>query len=403
MRIAIATLSTLACVLTGISAQASAGTTSPAQIVDDDWLPELPDSISLDTADVATGVVQDSRGRSFANVQVTLLAWPAGDVMSTLKPGDRVKLVPVAKATSDSRGRYKLRIKSLKDVRPMRAKNGLVNFEIVASARNGTTAVSSFSKKVAGVGEAEYLADPSATDTALAPVPESVDLQLSAEQSLPGRPDGQATAASAVEKGCASVVMATYAPVWNLVGQIYIATSGATGSFTYSNGAISELGVGVSNNGNYGTWTSNGTSTQASNSTIIFPTVGANSYRLLDTQFQYSKFFVSCVYTPGTYVDSWWEMRSTSWVGGTRTRTLTAAPSATYCTTYAAGSAFIKDNTSSITWTNGVETGGLIGIGLSTKTGYSKQASVRYDFTANRSLCGTGGYPPNTPYQLVVK
>lgn len=194
---------------------------------------------------------------------------------------------------------------------------------------------------------------------------------------------------------------ADYAPAWDLVGQLYISTTGATGTFTYTTGSSSTLGVGVSNSGMFGSFNASGTSTKSSTTTIGFPTVTSNQGRYFDTQFRYSRFGVSYCWPPGCTVFQH-SARATAFIGGTRTRSVTA-PSATYCTSYQAGSSFTKESSTAVTWSNGFEGAGIIGINLSSRTGYTSQAKVYFYFSSTRQLCGTSGYPTLTPRQLVVK
>lgn len=78
------------------------------------------------------------------------------------------------------------------------------------------------------------------------------------------------------------------------------------------------------------------------------------------------------------------------------------AVSSSYCVPEAAGSPFTKTTTAATTWTNGTHLGPVIGIDLSSKTGYSSESAVHFLFTANGRLCGTNGDPGATPGRLVA-
>jgi hypothetical protein len=53
--------------------------------------------------------------------------------------------------------------------------------------------------------------------------------------------------------------------------------------------------------------------------------------------------------------------------------------------------------------TNGVKVGGFIGIDLSSTTGYHTNAKVVVNLhSLSRQICGTDGYPEQSPGRIVV-
>jgi len=81
------------------------------------------------------------------------------------------------------------------------------------------------------------------------------------------------------------------------------------------------------------------------------------------------------------------------WVGGALTGSICCVPAQNYCTYYTGGSGYTRENNSAVTWTNGLEMGGPIGINLSIRTGYNNQTKITYNFPQNSELCGTSNYP----------
>ncbi len=105
---------------------------------------------------------------------------------------------------------------------------------------------------------------------------------------------------------------------------------------------------------------------------------------------------------PGTTYH-YYEERPISYAGGTDIVNVgLPAVSSSYCVPEAAGSPFTKTTTAATTWTNGTHLGPVIGIDLSSKTGYSSESAVHFLFTANGRLCGTNGDPGATPGRLVA-
>jgi hypothetical protein len=177
---------------------------------------------------------------------------------------------------------------------------------------------------------------------------------------------------------------ADYGPRWDIVGQVYTGY-GNSGDFHYGAGQSSELGAATSASETCGSFHGSGSYSKSSSTTIDFPTQTDTHNVYMRTQWDYRKYYVSCVYG----------------VGGTSI-TSSARPTANYCFSYAPGSKFTKNSTKAITWTNGLNIGRAIGIDLSTETGYTSTAQIACSFRLQSTLCGVSAYPPNTAYQIVA-
>lgn len=68
-------------------------------------------------------------------------------------------------------------------------------------------------------------------------------------------------------------------------------------------------------------------------------------------------------------------------------------PSATYCVPQPARTTYTQTTTSAVSWSSGVDMRSASGINLSSRTGYSSDAWLKFVFGNNRRLCGTDDWP----------
>ncbi|MDV9174886.1 DNRLRE domain-containing protein [Streptomyces sp. W16] len=400
---------------------------------DDSELAGITDSASLTTPVVAKGTVDNSDGTAASGADVVLYAWPSNEVDDALEEGDYVKLQPVAKAVTDSSGGYELRIAALSALSAQAADDGTVNFEAIASSGRkavsynfGRRLVTSSSvAKVLAYSTASTAADTSADAAALQADPEDVTLTLDSEASSAPAEDSTTDATenpsatptpvadpsevtgsdedpeeveAGVSKACGIRLLKKIPPKWVIIGQTYSKTTGVAHTLSYTSGASSSLGVGVSASGTYGSYSAGGSMSKSSSTTTQYPNYGNNTGVYYKTQFRYGKYIVGCA-----YADPWYEVRPRSYAGGADTSSA-HIPNATHCFKYIKGSVFTKTRSKAITWTNGASLTSVIGIDLSAETGYSSDTTVVYTFNKTRHLCGTGGDPGSAhPYNFVAK
>jgi hypothetical protein len=172
--------------------------------------------------------------------------------------------------------------------------------------------------------------------------------------------------------------------VW--VGGHYSTTAGVVHSLEYTRGATSSLGVGTSVSGRFGTFSAGGTTAVSSSGTVGYP---ASTGRQHDYPFfDYGSYLVGCAGTMRHVV------RARSWAGGATYWTPPTSPRAPFCVTHQKGTSFVQDRTSAYTFASGADLSGVIGIDLSSQTGYSSTMKVRFTFTGRSGhLCGTSGLP----------
>lgn len=401
--VALAVLSAGAITTTGAAAQADSS--PPPDVA------KLPDSASLHVPAVATGNVELPSGEAVAGKPVLLMAWPSNDVTDRLVEGDRINMQPVARATTGSNGNFTLRIADNKNLREFAGKDGLVNFEIIASD-GGEVSAHSFSRRLERGPDAAHgpvLTLPGYThaagSSANAAAPEKVQmaLTLGSHPQGNGAPGATATAQDApVMKSCSSQLQKNLGLKWVLVGQHYSTASYVATDFVYTNGASSSLGVAISANGSYGSWSKSGSISKSTTGSEDYPALHGKSSAYRDTYFKYGRYYVTCYEGYPGVASHYYETRPTSWAAGQRTR-YPSAPAASKCVPQPKGSSFTKHTSQAVTWTNGADLSATIGIDLSTRTGYSGDAEVKFTFNRNRRLCGTGDYPGGTPYQLLAK
>lgn len=187
------------------------------------------------------------------------------------------------------------------------------------------------------------------------------------------------------------------------IGEVHIQATGKKMRLEYTGSASSTLGVGVSSTGAFGTYSASGTVTRSRSQTTTFPWYTANgTRRYLDTYFTYGKFCVELV--GGGYAYHKYEVRPTQHEGGTAGRNMASAITASHCTPWREpGSSGSKTTTAAQTWSNGAKVSGLIGIDLSTRTGYATNAKISWEFTTAGRLCGTNDLPSGTPRRIAMR
>ncbi|MFE2212122.1 DNRLRE domain-containing protein [Streptomyces canus] len=419
---------------------------------EDSELAGITDSARLTTPVVSSGTVKDAAGNTVAGADVVLYAWPDNESDDALEEGDSVKLQPVAKAISDSAGGYTLRVASASSLTPQAATDGTVNLETVAYSgshqalfnfprtlvsSSGTSAYLAATTDAAGTTVADADTSPvvadlvldnprqisaysSSTDGASNGVDEESD---STPGSLTDDPDsaagsaeddaaaaasaasdgGDDTATAGVTKGCTGQLKKKLGEHWVIAGQTYSATTGVKHTFSYSRGADSSLGVGVSATGAYGSFTGSGTISKSSSITMDYPEYGNHRGVYYKTEFSWGKYLMTCsMGGRGAPVSQHYEARARGYYGGAKTSTA-YIPTAKHCAYQQNGTKFTRTTSHAITWSDGADLANVIGISLSAETGYSSDATVVYTFNANRYLCGTGGAPGGShPYNFVA-
>lgn len=365
---------------------------APATAADDKGVPGLENSASLTSAVVLDGRLARTDGTPVAGTEVVLYAWPSADVLAKMATGEVVKKAPVGFATTAASGGFILRVSDHTLLSRYKNSDGVVNLEAVAASSDGLFSYSFTTDSAASAKSGSVASAAGGTSNVV----------LMPARDLAPRIDQPQLPADlrAADKACSTVKVANIGNFWVTVGYGYVSGSGATMTFSYTSGASSSLGVGLSTSGANGTYSASGTASVSSSSTVGYPSTG--SFKAWQTQFMYGKFRTIC--TEGSLVVAdYYNARPVSFSGGAQVTTIAGAPTATYCTSYVAGSTFTKSSTDAYNASGGVSSSGLLGVNLSAKTGYSTTAKLAFKFTTAKQLCGTNGYPGASPSRLVAK
>jgi len=378
----------------------------------------LQDSSTLETPIVGAGRITHTDGGPAVATQLVLLAWPSNDVTARHVVGDKVKLQPVAKATSGSDGQFSLRLPDNERLEPLAGSDGIINLMITATEGGDSIPPFSFTrqlnaKQLPGGGKQLALTALGAESSDLtAADPVDVDLRLedfATEERTKSwaQADESAEVQSTVEpmqKYYITELVADYGPKWNLVGQHYSIINNVATQFEYVRTAKSEIGIAVSATGGFGTFKQNGTTGKSSTDTVTYAKTGHYAKRYHDTTFRLGKYRISEYSTQGPLIRRWYSVQPLNWTGGSRTRILQTAPAASYCgPAWAARTKWVKDRTQAVTWGNGFDISGTIGIDVSTSTGYSSTAKLTYEFGSTRHVCGTNDLATGNASELVSK
>lgn len=411
--------------------------------------------ISASAADTAvrsaiTARIDGSDGNAFAaGTPVVVWSTPSQDSLASAEVGDSFVNTPIASGVVGSSGSFSVPISDVSSLSKFASKDGLLNLEVRA-ADGSDVAPFALSRKIVTVDGTIALVDPSdlsnsnATTASIAQVaaankPSSIAARkvpksfakktaramAVASDELPVDPqdpsqdptDGsggapldpsQETPEPTTGTGpggvgpnnpsstqvCGEDYMADLGSRKVIVGSSYANAGSTTGTFTYSSGASSTIGVGYSATGNKGSYSQSGTSTASSNGSVSFGTrSGGYSYA---TYFKFGKYGSYC-YPVGSKknIDSYYayKVRPSSYAGGGTVNSSTT-PSATKCTDFSGGGTVITRNSKSAnTWSSGASLDAVIGINLSSKTGYTSTAKLSYKNNgSSKKICGTNDY-----------
>jgi hypothetical protein len=356
-----------------------------------DWLPGTVASDQLTGPVLVGGRLTDERGVGFSGY-VGAVAWPTSAVLSKLQDGQQVKLLPVGKAVSNADGTFAIRVDPSVPITEYMEPDGIVNLDLRVLSPTNSTAFSVSRRYGSDARGNRVWTDPQAGQEAQKTA-SPVALSISASASTSAVELAPEATVKDYIGGCPATALATYNQVDDVVGEMYTGPN-ATGTFTYTTGSTSTLGVGMSfTTGNFGAFSAGGTQSQSSTAVGTYPSQPQNRKTYFQTTFQTKKFKVTC--TGGGYTSIYYTVRTTEWQGGGSSYQVTAAPTTTYCSYQQAGMEWTKATANAVTWSNGYKLAAQIGVDLSTSTGYTTKTSVFYHWVNSGYFCGDNASWPN--------
>jgi hypothetical protein len=295
-------------------------------------------------------------------VRLELVAWPKGKI----RVGQKVHLQVVGKATSSNSGSYAIHPS-------VTLPKGLHNLEVLARSSKAVGAFS-FPRKITQGGRALAVDGSASTGPVRANI-HMMALPKSAVPAVPhpGNPLCQLTSRKTREFG----------PRWVSVGGLYDLMPNGQMQETYSAGASTTIGVGISIAGDVGSFSLAGTFTQTTSTTEPFKPVTG---KIVNEQTPYT-------FGEYTLCGVMAQVQPEVWVLGSHVKN-TTAPLIDKCSKFLPqGSVITRKSGTAGTFTAGVDLKKEIGIKLSAQSGYNQNVQIKYTFqTGGGYLCGSNNY-----------
>ncbi len=398
-------------------------TSSPAQAATTDPFVNVPDSRTLTTPVAVSGVLTSSSGSALQNASVGITAFGPSGALGTEQDG-----MELSRSVTDATGAFSLRIPSLFALTSLDDANGLVEFMVYAP--DSSQLPHMFTRRLVAGAIGYTLQDPASppsaqsfgatqatqtlvggsdqvTDPEFAPIggPDQIMTGDSFEQD-PGSDSGGIQDNSVdpnsggTTSGCGRTPLKSWSNRLGALGGWYSNLDGVDSQFTYAQGASSSIGIAVSATGKYGSYHLDSKKSQDASKSQGFPLSKNSGGWIYRTYFEESKFHYFCAGRSAGYA-----IEPTGWDGGTQMTTgLTAPAGITSCVPELKGSTWTQDNSTAVTWTNGLSLSAIIGLDASIGTGYSKDTRIFVNFArAGGRLCGRGDKPGGKPYLLMAR
>jgi hypothetical protein len=346
---------------------------------------------------VAEGTLEGNDGRKLGKHDVILYAWPSGDAVAQQQVGDTMALTEVGSFKTASDGRFELSVDDVAKLQKQADKNGIVNFEIVASTADGpaTFTFPKILKEKDGAFElVESDLDKKGKPKALKPK----KLRLKSHGDTIDSDVEYDPESAIIDKGCSQKLVQDLGTQWTVVGSTYSTASGINHDLIYSASAFNEIGVGYSGTGTYGSFKQEGTAGISSTNAVEFPFMSGAGNRQYRTTFRYGKYEFNCSSYGSWEPEHYYKVLPMNHALGNGYVTPPSPPTANYCQPQIGGTSSSPLrveilNNRSYTWTLGAALKAGIGINLSSRSGYTRESKLRFAFYGNRQLCGNNGDP----------
>jgi hypothetical protein len=279
---------------------------------------------------------------------------------------------------------------------------GIVNMEVVASA-GGAMDTYSFSRQLVTDHAGRRVLAALSDEPQMAP--QAANLPLSTKCGKRGQPYCQCPKGGFPDH---VVFKKNLGEKSVIVGALYSRVRDITAEFSYKQGQSSSLGVAFSIGTADGSYSQAGTHSVSSSSGEDFPNFHGHTAHLYRTYFRYGKYRWRCdTAVNGVTKQVWgaWQVQANDFGGGASSPRLHQAPDAKFCVPQEAHSTFHKSTSVAYTFTRGANISSNIGIDLSSRTGYDREASISYVVgSSGRLICGLKGPPggSNPAPRLIV-
>jgi len=189
-----------------------------------------------------------------------------------------------------------------------------------------------------------------------------------------------------------------------VLGQIYHYRRGVTSRFHYSVGSSSSLGYGIKLAGSNASWSQGGTVTHWSDSVTSWRPRTGTTKTVYYTAYDYGLYW--CNVAPLKFA---WQVMPNGYSGGANAYRTSHRPSTPHCTIRnERGAQITVSRNRNTTWSNGVSLTSVIGIDVSSRSGYSNDVKMAFTFTIRgRKVCGSRDSPadvsdPTAPGWIAV-
>lgn len=342
---------------------------------------KVTDAQELDTPVITTGTVRQEGARASATgAPVRMLAWPRLEDLKGVKEGESFVLKPIGRTITGPDGSFVLRVDPSIALDEFTSENGNIDVSILVDSTDGKAGWEATIPRdimtgatVADVDSDEIGTMPRALDLELVDTDATIDQQQVENLSSD---DQEMVIASHEDLGDRRV----------RIGFINRVGTSATVWFQYSYSDSSSLGVGVSYN-HGASWSASGrVSREAGSVSSPAGVSGTSMNRHYYTWFNYRKYRIL---SPGGYYIRD-EVRAYDHAGGMVWYNTTSAFSEKRenCLRYYEGD-YTFSSVKAKYWSTGAELNGVIGINLSSQTGYTEGASQKFRHRTNkRDICG---------------
>jgi hypothetical protein len=338
---------------------------------------------------IAGGVLTDADGGSLDGAEINLLVSPAEENQAKAQIGEKLN-TPIVALTKSADGHFVLREPKSGIGEEFLGADRTVDFSALVIS-DGKFVVYRFSRRfdpdrgwVAPAGSLETEDSKSATADSSLVI--SFAGATSSDRMRPTGPEDEVAGPVGTQRGCSSTQIAYHADQTTAIATIDTQNN-ARALVTYSTGTSNELGAGYSAGGGYGTYSQSGTLSKSTNVSIAFGGYNtANVHKQIAVGWDFKNIFWECTFTSAPYYTAW--NTEDPYYGGTSDKSWdkAAETSTSYCGSWGAGTTYTVNNSTNVTWSNGIAIPAL-GLTLSSKSGWTTGTSTSFYFTGNGEIC----------------